>query len=113
VTEIPLLCLIESFKAMISLPLRSDLVLAHVVRNAKAGDTEHDDLSTKIDAVADRIARRIADEVRPSRSSLAKDNSACVHGYPYVARTPPSVPTDTIHAVATARTAGPAESAKR
>ena len=65
--EIPLLCIFKPFQPMISLPLLSLLVLAHVVRDTHAGNAQHDDLSAEIDAVTDGIPRAVTDEVSPTR----------------------------------------------
>lgn len=65
VTEVLLLSLIESIKSMIPFSLVPDPVLAHIVRNAKAGDAENNELGCEIDGMPDWIPWSVSDEISP------------------------------------------------
>ena len=65
VAEVSDFCFIKPVNPMVTLPAISDLVLPHVVQYAETGQKQHYDLSTKIDAMTDRVSGCIADEVSP------------------------------------------------
>lgn len=113
VAEVSLLSIIESIQSLIPSSRVSHSVLAEIVCDAKTSHTEYNNLGAEIDAMTDRISRCVTNKVGPStRMSINRPENRMSLESTHVASTPPRVPIETIQAVATARTAGPAESAK-
>ncbi len=66
VAKVSYLSFVQPFEPVIPPSFISDLVLAHVVDDAETGHEEDNNLSSEINAVADGVSRRIANEVCPS-----------------------------------------------
>jgi hypothetical protein len=107
VSQVLDLRLVQAVEAMIPLTLITLFILPLTIRNTTNGEDTDRDLASQVDSMSCVVLWTVRFYIRPVRLLVIWNGQLNVEYTYQVAKTPPAVPSVTIYALDTARTAGP------